>query len=106
MILAIERDASYLSVVKGRSRAAGFFFLTNKTSLPTGPFKPNGAVHILCQIMRVVLSSAAEAELGALFHNGQEACLCESPSKKWGFHNQRHPLPLTTTLLAESPLTR
>ena len=62
MILAIEIDASYLSVAKGRSRAAGYFFLTNKASSPTGPYQSNGAVHILCQIMREVLSSAAEAE--------------------------------------------
>ena len=73
MILAVESDASNLSVVKGRSRAAGYF-LTNKPKTPDGPFKPNGAVHILCHTMREVLSSATEAELGALFHNGKEAC--------------------------------
>jgi hypothetical protein len=32
MILAIESDPSYLSVTKGRSRAAGHFFLTNQRS--------------------------------------------------------------------------
>ena len=90
MILAIESDASYLSVVKGRSRAAGYFFLTNKTSSPTGPFKPNGAIHILCQIMREVLSSAAEAELGALFHNGKEACPLRIALEEMG-----HPQPAT-----------
>ena len=75
MILAVESDASYLSVVKGRSRAAGYFFLTDKLASPTSSYKPNGAVqHILCHIMREVLSSAAEAKLGALFHNGKEAC--------------------------------
>ncbi|KAI2496641.1 Reverse transcriptase (RNA-dependent DNA polymerase) [Fragilaria crotonensis] len=71
MILAVESDASYLSVVKGRSRAAGYFFLTNKLSTPNAQYRPNGAVHVLCHIMREVLSSAAEAELGALFHNGK-----------------------------------
>ena len=74
MILAVESDASYLSVVKGRSRAAGYFFLTNKLSTPNAQYQPNGAVHVLCHIMREVLSSAAEAELGALFHNGKEVC--------------------------------
>jgi hypothetical protein len=73
MILAVESDVSYLSVVKGRSRAAGYFFLTNKPASPSGPYKPNGAVHVLRHIMREVFSSAAEAELGALFHNGKEA---------------------------------
>ena len=75
MIRAVESDALYLSVVKGRSRAAGYFFLTNKLASPNDHYKPNGVVHILCHIMREVLSSAAEAELlGALFHNGKEAC--------------------------------
>jgi hypothetical protein len=57
MILAIESDASYLSVIKARSRAAGFFFLTNTPKHPTDALKPNGAVHVLCHIMREVLSS-------------------------------------------------
>jgi hypothetical protein len=29
MVLAVESDASYLSVVKARSCAAGYFYLTN-----------------------------------------------------------------------------
>jgi len=90
MILAVESDASYLSVVKGRSRAAGYFFLTNKTTSPFGPFKPNGAVHVMCHIMREVLSSAAEAELGALFHNGKEACPLRIALEEMG-----HPQPAT-----------
>ena len=73
MILAVESDASYLSVVNGRSRAAGYFFLTNKRASHNNQYKLNGAVHVLCHIMQEVLSSAAEAELGALFHNGKEA---------------------------------
>ena len=40
MILAVESDASYLSVVIGRTRTAGYFFLTNKLASPTSPYKP------------------------------------------------------------------
>ena len=92
MILAVESDASYLSVVKGRSRAAGYFFLTNKLlALPTSPYKPkNGAMHVLCHIMREALSSAAKAELGALFHNGKEACPLRIALEEMG-----HPQPAT-----------
>ncbi|KAI2498397.1 Reverse transcriptase (RNA-dependent DNA polymerase) [Fragilaria crotonensis] len=90
MLLAIESDASYLSVVKARSRAAGYFYLTNKTTARNAGFKPNGAVHVLCQIMREVLSSAAEAELGALFHNGKEACPLRIALDEMG-----HPQPAT-----------
>ena len=90
MLLAIESDASYLSVTKGRSRAAGFFFLTNHRATSADAFKSNGAVHILCHIMREVLSSAAEAELGALFHNGKEACPLRIALEEMG-----HPQPAT-----------
>ena len=33
----------------------------------------NGAISVPCKIIKTVLSSAAEAELAALFINGQEA---------------------------------
>jgi hypothetical protein len=36
--------------------------------------KPNGAIHVPSIIMSNVMSSATEAEVGALFHNAQEAC--------------------------------
>ncbi|KAI2491412.1 Reverse transcriptase (RNA-dependent DNA polymerase) [Fragilaria crotonensis] len=90
MLLAVESGASYLSVVKARSRAAGCFYLTNAPTTPTAALKPNGAIHVLCHIMREVLSSAAEAELGALFHNGKEACPLRIALEEMG-----HPQPAT-----------
>jgi hypothetical protein len=81
MCLHIDSDASYLSVSKARSRSAGFHYLSNKPSTPGQPPKPtdpfpirNGAILTPCQILREVVSSAAEAELAGLFHNGKEAC--------------------------------
>jgi hypothetical protein len=81
MIFHIESDASYLSESKARSRAAGFFYLSSHPADPTNPpttndpaIKPNGAIQILCKIMTEICSSASEAELAALFHNGKEAC--------------------------------
>jgi hypothetical protein len=70
MQLTIERNASYLSVSKARSRAAGYFYLSSRS-------KPifNSALHVHRHIMMEVVSSVAEAELGALFHNSKEACL-------------------------------
>jgi hypothetical protein len=77
MVLYLHSDASYLSVSKARSRAGGHFFLIDMPPDPTKPpLKPptnNGPLHTTCQIMRNVLASAAEAEIGALFLNGQEA---------------------------------
>jgi hypothetical protein len=72
MILDVHSDASYLSASKARSRAGGYFFLG---SLPRDgdPIKLNGAIHVTCTILKLVAASAAEAELGALFLNAQEA---------------------------------
>ena len=81
MCLHVSSDASYLSVPKARSRASGYHYLSNRPldpstpPLPTDPDPPaNGAIHIYCQILKEVLSSASESELAALFHNGKEAC--------------------------------
>jgi len=62
----------YLSAPKAHSRAGGYFFLG---SLPRDgdPIKLNGAIHVTCTILKLVAASAAEAELGALFLNAQEA---------------------------------
>ena len=72
MILNVHSDASYLSAPKARSRAGGYFFLG---SIPRDgdPIKLNGAIHITCTILKLVAASVAEAELGALFLNAQEA---------------------------------
>ena len=50
--------------------------------------KLNGAFHISTQIMRFVVVSAAEAELGALFRNCQDGIFF------WlALHNLGHPQP-------------
>jgi hypothetical protein len=72
MILNVHSDSSYLSAPKARSRASSYFFLG---SIPQdgNPIKLNGAIHITCTILKLVAASAAEAKLGALFLNAQEA---------------------------------
>jgi hypothetical protein len=80
VVLHVERDASYLSESKARSRYAGYQYLSscprseNPQSDPIPPF--NAAVHVPCQILQEIVSSAAEAEaeLAGLFHNAKEAC--------------------------------
>ena len=69
MVLAAHSDASYLSESNARSRAGGHFFLSENDEFP----KNNGAIITISQIIKAVMSSAAEAELGALFINSQEA---------------------------------
>jgi hypothetical protein len=74
MILHIESDASYLSETKSRSRAAGFFYLSSTPCADNNPPPYNGPIAVQSVILKEVVSSAAEAELAALFYNGKEAC--------------------------------
>lgn len=80
MHLWVKSDASYLSETKARSRYAGYHYLSSKPSDPSKPPaadapqpKLNGPISIPAKILREVVSSAAEAELGGLFYNGKEA---------------------------------
>jgi hypothetical protein len=75
MSLNTSSDASCLSVPKARSPAAGFHCLSSHPSDPQSPPLPNDPEPLVCtQILKEVLSSASEAKLAALFHNGKEAC--------------------------------
>jgi len=86
MILGIHSDASYLSEPKARSRAGGYFFLSNGTDEAPN----NGAILNISQIIKSVMSSAAEAELGALYINAHEAVPCRTVLQEMG-----HPQPPT-----------
>jgi hypothetical protein len=72
MVLNVHSNASYLSAPNARSQAGGYFFLG---SIPhdNSPIQINGAIHAACTILKLIAASAAEAELGALFPNAQEA---------------------------------
>jgi len=71
MILNIHSDASYLSETRARSRVAGYYFLGSKPKHGK-PIQLNGAIFTFCGILKFVVASAAEAELGALFLNCKE----------------------------------
>ena len=77
MVLWFHSDASYLSYPKAQSRAGSIHFLIDKPPSPNNPanFEPtlNGIVFVVCKILRNIMASSAEAELGALFLNCQEA---------------------------------
>jgi hypothetical protein len=69
MVLAAHSDASYLSESNARSRAGGHFFMSSNVPRPPN----NGAILTIAQIIKAVMSSAAEAEVGALYINCREA---------------------------------
>ena len=65
MKLSVHSDASYLTEPKARSRSGGHFYMTtNEDNLPN-----NGAVLTVAQIIKNVMTSAADAEIGALYIN-------------------------------------
>lgn len=69
MCLHIKSDASYLSEARAGSIAGGFAFLGNKYR----PNEINGIVDCVCTRIDVVVSSAAEAELAAVYLNAKMA---------------------------------
>ena len=94
MVLHIHSDASYLSAPKAQSRAGGIFFLSSRTGTPTPDSAPppaNGAVHVNCNLLRVIVASATEAEFAALFFNAQDACMVRTTLAELG-----HSQPVTT----------
>ena len=66
-MVRIHSDASYISVSKARSQAAGYFYLSSNTNEP--PI--NEAVHFLCVVLKNIMVSAAEAETGTVFRHCQ-----------------------------------
>ncbi len=87
MIMNIHLDASYLSETNARSKAYGHFFMG---WMPKNgePIKINGAFYVNATILKFVVASAAEAELGALFHNCQDGIIFRQTLADMG-----HPQP-------------
>jgi hypothetical protein len=86
MILAVHSDAGYANEKKARSRAGGHFFLSSNEPNPPN----NGAILTNAAIIKNVMSSAAEAEIGALYLNAREAVYLRQILVEMG-----HPQPPT-----------
>jgi hypothetical protein len=87
MILAIHSNAGYYNEKKSRSQAGGHFFLTNNAKHPTN----NGAILTIATKIKAVMSSAAKAEMGALYLNA-----CEAVYLRQIFTEMGHPQPCTS----------
>jgi hypothetical protein len=88
MKLEIHSDGSYLSEPKARSRAGGHMFMAGSEEIPIN----NGAVLNISQIIKAVMSSAAEAELGALFINAKTAVSMRQTLEEMGHPQPRTPI--------------
>jgi hypothetical protein len=92
MILHIHNDASYLSEYEAKSRAGGFFYMGNSTK--TDKKLTNGAILIISKVLNHVMSSAAEAENGAVFINAKEGAVIRTTLEElW---NPQPPTPMET----------
>jgi hypothetical protein len=83
MVMNIHSDASYLLETKARSRACGHF--------SGEPNQLNGAFYVNTTILCFIVASAAEAELGALFHNCQDGIFFDKLWLTWDTHNHESP---------------
>jgi hypothetical protein len=86
MILAVHSNAGYLNEGGAQSQAGGHFFLSHNVPNPPN----NRAILNIAQIIKAVMSSAAEAELGSLFINAKEAVYIRQILAEMG-----HPQPPT-----------
>ena len=90
MVLNVHSDASYLIEPKARSRAGGHFFMSSAANNA----KDNGAVLNTAKIMKNVMTSAAEAEIGALFLNSRQAIPARRLLEEMG--HKQPPTPIQT----------
>jgi hypothetical protein len=89
MIMNIHLDTSYLSESKAHSRACNHFFMGWKP-VDGQPIKLNGAFYTNSVILKFIVASAAEAELGTLFHNCQDGIIFRQT-----LFDMEHPQPKT-----------
>ena len=71
MSLYCDTDTAYIVQPNVQIRYDGYFYLSNKPppfSIKRKPY-PNGTVLDVYKTLLIVLTSAAEAETGGVFHN-------------------------------------
>jgi hypothetical protein len=92
MILHIHSDPSYLSESQAKSRAGGFFYMGNTSK--NDKKLTIGAILIISKVLRHVISSAAEAEIGAVFINAKEGAFLRTTLEELG--HKQPPIPMET----------
>ena len=87
MILMGDADAAYLIAPEARSHAGGYIYLGNRQS---NHQLFNSAVLLIARIIKNIIASAAEAEVGALNINAREMVPLRTTLEELG-----HPQPST-----------
>jgi hypothetical protein len=81
IILRIHSDTSYLSEKEARSIAGGFFYMGSSTSTEK----------------KLLMSSAAEAEIGAVFINAKEGAVLRTTLEELGYPHPPTPVETDNT---------
>jgi hypothetical protein len=68
MVLAIHSNTGYLNEEGARSRVGGHHFLSENVASPSN----NEAIYNEASIIKAVMSSSAEAKIGALYTNARK----------------------------------
>jgi hypothetical protein len=87
MILNIHSDASNLSVSNARSHLGGIFFLGNKSPKQEAL---NGSILNVAAVIKNVVASAAESEVGACVHNAQSGAPLRATLRELGHTQPQH----------------
>jgi hypothetical protein len=100
MVLSVHTDASYLFKPGSKSRAAGYFYLSNCNDKDFN----NGTILTLLTIIKHIMSSASEAKLAALSYGCKLAAPLRTTLEELG-HFQPSPTPVTTNNITAQGLT-
>jgi hypothetical protein len=92
MSLRIHSDTSYLSENEAKIRVGGFFYMGNRNK--HNKKLTNGAILIISKVLKHVMSSAAEAEIGAVFINAKEGAVLGTTLEELGY--KQPPTPMET----------
>ena len=88
MVLCAHSDAAYLNETKARSRAGGYLFMSTDDPVPA----INGPILTIAHIIKLVMASAAEAELAALFITAKEMVPLRQTLKEMGWPQPPSPV--------------
>ena len=93
MVLCAHADAGFLNETYSRSRAGAHIFLSENDPFP----RFNGAILSIAQIIKFVLTSAGEAELGALFIAAQKMVPLRQTLIEMGWPQPKSPIQTDNT---------
>ena len=93
MVLTAHSNTSYISKTNTRSRTGGHFYMSDNSPDPLN----NGAVIAITQIVKAIMSSVTEAEIGALYINFREAIPARHALEDMGHKHPTTPMQINNT---------